>query len=86
MKKRNQFIPDQSLPGFARTTPSAVHQNVIVKHATGTSSKIRGRGNIIIGIWNTRTLGAGAGAYDCATVMLQGTALRLMVISLLETL
>ena len=29
-----------------------------VKHATGASSKIRGRDNITIGTWNTRTLGA----------------------------
>ena len=36
----------------------AVHQDGGVKCATGASSKIRGRDNITIGTWNTRTLGA----------------------------
>ena len=42
----------------ARTAPSAVHQDGGVKYATCASSKIRGRDNITIGIWNTRTLRA----------------------------
>ena len=48
-------IPDRSPPGSTRTAPSAVHQDGGVKHATGASSKIRGRHNITIGTWNTRT-------------------------------
>ena len=34
------------------------HQDGGVKYATGASSKIHGRDNITIGIWNTRTLRA----------------------------
>ena len=36
----------------------AVHQYGGVKYATDASSKIRGRDNITIGTWNTRTLRA----------------------------
>ena len=35
-----------------------MHQDGGVKSATGPSSKIRGRDNITIGTWNTRTLRA----------------------------
>ena len=35
--------------GFTRTAPSVVHQGGRVKHATGASSKIRGRDNITNG-------------------------------------
>ena len=42
--------------GSTRTTPSAVCQDGGVKCATGASSKIRGRDNITIGTWNSRTL------------------------------
>ena len=41
-----------------RTAPSAEHQEGGVKYATGASSKIRGRDNINIGTWTTRTLRA----------------------------
>ena len=58
MKTSNHAIPDQSPPGSTRTAPSAVHQDGGVKYATCASSKIRGRDNITIGIWNTRTLRA----------------------------
>ena len=58
MKTSNHTIPDRSPPGLTRTTPSAVHQDGGVKCATGTSSKIRGRDNITIVTWNTRTLRA----------------------------
>ena len=51
-------IPDRSPPGSTRTAPSAGHQDGSVKCATGASSKIRGRDNITIGTWNTRTLRA----------------------------
>ena len=50
--------PDRSPPGLTGTTPSTVYQDGGVKHATGTSSKIRGRDNIAVGTWNTRTLRA----------------------------
>ena len=58
------YHTDRSPPGSTRTTPSAVHQDggvksaTGVKCATGASSKIRGRDNINIGTWNTRTLRA----------------------------
>ena len=39
-------------------TPSAVHQDGGVKHATGASLKIRGRNTMTIGTWNTRSLRA----------------------------
>ena len=58
MTTHNHSIPDRSPPGSTRTAPSAVHQGRGVKCATGTSSKIRGRDNITIGTWNTRTLRA----------------------------
>ena len=58
MTTHNHFIPDRSPPGSTRTAPSAVHQDGGVKHATGASSKIRGRHNITIGTWNTSTLTA----------------------------
>ena len=54
MKTSSHAIPDRSPPGSTRTAPSAVHQ----KCATGASPKIRGRDNITIGTWNTRTLRA----------------------------
>ena len=54
----NHTIPDRLLPGSTRTAPSTVHQDGDVKYATATSSKIRGRDNITIGTWNTRTLRA----------------------------
>ena len=55
MTTHNHSIPDRSLPGSIRTAPSTVHQDEGVKCATGASSKIRGRDNITIGTWNTRT-------------------------------
>ena len=58
MTTHNHTIPDQSPPESTRTTPSAIHQDRGVKYATGASSKIRGRDNITIGTWNTRTLTA----------------------------
>ena len=54
----NHTIPDRSPPWSTRTASSAVHQDGGVKHATGASSKIRGRDNITIGTWNTRILRA----------------------------
>ena len=56
MTTHNHTIPDRSPPGSTRTAPSAVHHDGGVKCATGASSKIRGRDNITIGTWNTRTL------------------------------
>ena len=56
MKTSNNTIPDGSPPGSTWTAPSAVHQDGGVKYATGGSWKIRGRDNIIIDTWNTRTL------------------------------
>ena len=56
MKTSNHTIPDRPPPGSTRTAPSAVHQDGDVRYATGASSKIRGRENITIGTWNTRTL------------------------------
>ena len=58
MTTHNHITPDRSPPGPTRTAPSAVHQDESVKCATGASSKIRGRDNITIGTWNTRTLRA----------------------------
>ena len=58
MTSHNHTIPNQSPPESTRTAPSAVHQNGGVKCATGASSNIRGRDNITIGTWNTRTLRA----------------------------
>ena len=58
MKTSSHTIPDRSPPVSTRTVPSAVHQDGGVKYATGASSKIRGRDNIAIGTWNTRTLRA----------------------------
>ena len=58
MTTSNHTIPDQSPPGSTRTALFAVHQDRGVKYATGASLKIRGRDNITIGTWNTRTLGA----------------------------
>ena len=56
MKTKNHTLPDRSPPGSTKTAPSAGHQDRGVKCATGASSKIRGRDNITIGTWNTRTL------------------------------
>ena len=58
MATNNQIILARSPPGSTRTAPSAAHQDGGVKYATGASSKIRGRDNITIGTWNTRTLTA----------------------------
>ena len=58
LKRSNHTIPNQSPPGSTRTAPSAVHQDGGVKYTTGAPSKIRGRDNITIGTWNTRTLRA----------------------------
>ena len=58
MTTHNHSTPDRSPPGSTRAAPSAVHQDGGVKYATGASSKIRGRDNINIGTWNTRTLRA----------------------------
>ena len=57
MTTNNQTIPDQSPPGLTRTAPSVLHQDGGVKHATGVSSKTRGR-DITTGTWNTRSLRA----------------------------
>ena len=54
----NHTLPDRSPAGLTTTAPSAVHQDGGVKYATGASSKIRGRHNITVGTWNTRTLRA----------------------------
>ena len=51
-------MPDRSPPESARTAPSAVDQDGGVNYATGAASKIRGRDNITICTWNTRTLRA----------------------------
>ena len=56
MTTHNHTITDRSPPGSTRTAPSAVHRGGGVNCATGASSKIRGRDNINIGTWNTRTL------------------------------
>ena len=56
MTRSNHTLSDQSPLGSTRTTPSAVHQDGYVKYATGAPSKIRGRDNITIGTWITRTL------------------------------
>ena len=58
MTTHNHTKPDRSPLGSTRTEPSAVHQEGGVKYATGAPSKIRGRDNITIGTWNTRTLRA----------------------------
>ena len=58
MTTHNHTIPDRSSPGSTRTAPSAVLQEGVFKYATGASSKIRGRDDITIGTWNTRTLRA----------------------------
>ena len=58
MKTSNQTILDRSPPGSTRTATNTVHPDGGVKYATGASSKIRGRDNITIGTWNTRTLRA----------------------------
>ena len=62
-------IPDRSPPGSTTSVPSAVHQDGGVKYATGASSKIRGRDNITIGIWNTRTLRAAGKLQELAHEM-----------------
>ena len=58
MKTSKHTIPDRSPPGSTRTAPSTVHQDGGVKYATGASSKIRGRDNITIRTWDTRTIRA----------------------------
>ena len=52
MKTSNHTIPDWSPPRSTRS----IYWDGDVKHATGSSAKIRGRNNITIGTWNTRTL------------------------------
>ena len=69
MTTHNHSIPDWSPPGSTRTAPFAVHQDGGVKYATGASSKIRGRDNITIGIWNTRTLRAAGKLQELAHEM-----------------
>ena len=45
-------------PGSTRTMPAAAHQGGGEKYVTGISrDKLRARENIVIGTWNTRTLG-----------------------------
>ena len=56
MTTSNHTIPDRSLPGSTRTTPSARHQDGGVKYATGASLKIHGSDNIMIGSCKKRTL------------------------------
>ena len=51
-----QVIPDRSPPGSTRPALSAVHQDSGAKYATGALPKVRGRDNITICTWNTRTL------------------------------
>ena len=60
MTTHSHTIPDRSPPGSTRTAvhQDAFHQDGGVKYTTGASSKIRGRDNITIGTWNTRTLRA----------------------------
>ena len=58
MKTSKYTIPDRSPTKSTRTAPSAVHQDGGFKHVTGASSKIRGKENIIIGTWDTKTLRA----------------------------
>ena len=50
----NHTLPDRSPAGLTRTVPSAAHQDGGVKHASGASSKIRGRDNITISTWNKK--------------------------------
>ena len=69
MTTHNHTIPDRSPPGSTRTAPSAVRQDGGVICATGASSKIRGRDNITIGTWNTRTLGAAGKLRDLTQEM-----------------
>ena len=57
-KTSNHVIPDRSPSGSTRTAPSTVPRDGGVKYATGASLKIRGRANIPLGTWNTRTLRA----------------------------
>ena len=57
MKTSNHTIPDRSPPGSTKTAPPTILQDGGEKHATGASSKIRGR-DITIDTWNTRTLRA----------------------------
>ena len=72
VKTSNHTIPDLSPPESTRTSPSAVHQDGGVKYATGALSKIRGRDNITIDTWNTRTLRA-AGKLQELTLKWTGT-------------
>ena len=58
MTTHNHTMSNRSPPGSTRTAPSAVLQEGVFKYATGASSKIRGRDDITIGTWNTRTLRA----------------------------
>ena len=52
-----QNIPDRSQPGLTMTMPSAHHQDGRDKYNTcDQTSKIRGGNNIIIGMWNVRTM------------------------------
>ena len=56
MTTHSHTIPDRSPPGSTRTATSAVHLDGGVKYATGAPSATRGRDNITIDTWNTRTL------------------------------
>ena len=69
MTTSNHTIPGQSPPVSTRTTPSTVHRDGGVKYATGASSKIRGRDNIITGTWNTKTLRAAGKLQELAHKM-----------------
>ena len=51
-------IPDRSSPISTRTVPAAAHQGGGEEYVTGISrDNLRARENIVIGTWNTRTLG-----------------------------
>ena len=64
VKTSSHTIPDRSPPWSTRTTPSALHQDGGIKNATGAPWKIRGRDNITISTWNTRTLRAAGKLQD----------------------
>ena len=49
---------DENKQPYHAGSVAAAHRDGSVKYATGASSKIRGRDNIITGTWNTKTLRA----------------------------
>ena len=49
---------DENKQPYHTGSVAAAHRDGSVKYATGASSKIRGRDNIITGTWNTKTLRA----------------------------